>query len=114
MFFVGAYGTEDFVAGLLRTRQTVEMPVLGVATALAHELAQPCFHLRCRGRDMVPERVGAVGQGRVWTGEAADIGSKRRTYEHLGVYEYWLFDRRASSCPRPWRATGCGTGTIGR
>ena len=30
-----------------------------------------------------------------------DVGSKRRTYEHLGVREYWLFDPAGHKLPTP-------------
>ena len=32
---------------------------------------------------------------------AKDVGSKRRTYEHLGVREYWLFDPKGFEMPTP-------------
>ena len=32
---------------------------------------------------------------------SADVGSKWRTYEHLGVYEYWLFDPQGLELPAP-------------
>ena len=35
------------------------------------------------------------------TTSGADVGSKRYTYEHLGVREYWLFDPQGFKLPAP-------------
>ena len=61
-------------------------PDLLVSLRVPHQKGRPSYKL---WEDPLPELVVEMLSDRT---SANDVGSKRRTYEHLGVREYWLFD----------------------